>query len=55
MVNAPPSINGFYITGTTDGHNIDGMNGKTTLKGATNWLVITEAGTTLGCSMAALQ
>merc|ERR1712157_656508 len=27
MVNAPPSINGFYISGTTKGYNIDGMNG----------------------------
>jgi len=55
MVNAPVSFNGFYITGTTVGYNIDGMNGKTTLKGATKWIVLTESGTTLGCSMAALQ
>merc|ERR1712113_243984 len=29
MVNAPPSINGFYISGATKGYNIDGMNSKT--------------------------
>jgi len=55
MVNAPPSINGFYISGTTPGYNIDGMNSKTALMGATNWLVLTESGTTIGCSKAALQ
>merc|ERR1712183_634172 len=52
---APPSINGFYITGTTTGHNIDGMNSKMALRSATNWLVLTESGTVIGCSKAALQ
>jgi len=55
MVNAPPSINGFYISGTTTGYNIDGMNSKTALMSATNWLVLTESGTVIGCSKTALQ
>merc|ERR1739848_225878 len=55
MVNAPPSINGFYISGTTKGYNIDGMNSKTALMSATNWLVLTESGTVIGCSKTALQ
>jgi len=55
MVNAPPSINGFYISGTTPGYNLDGSNSKTTLMGADKWLVLTESGTTIGCSKAALQ
>jgi len=55
MVNAPPSINGFYISGTTPGYNLDGMNSKTALMGATKWLVLTESGTTIGCSKTALQ
>jgi len=55
MVNAPPSINGFYISGATTGYNIDGMNSKTALMSATNWLVLTESGTVIGCSKAALQ
>merc|ERR1712183_866109 len=55
MVNAPPSINGFYISGTTTGYNIDGMNSKTALRSATNWLVLTESGTVIGCSKTALQ
>merc|ERR1712045_498240 len=54
MVNAPPSINGFYISGTTKGYNIDGMNSKTALMSATNWLVLTESGTVIGCSKTAL-
>merc|ERR1711899_79177 len=37
MVNAPPSINGFYISR------------------ATNWIVLTESGTVIGCSKTALQ
>jgi len=55
MVNAPPSINGFYISGATKGYNIDGMNSKTALMGSTNWLVLTESGTVIGCSKTALQ
>merc|ERR1711953_290164 len=55
MVNAPPSINGFYINGRTTGYNIDGMNGKTSLMGANKWLIITESGTLIGCSKTALQ
>jgi len=55
MVNAPPSINGFYISGATTGYNIDGMNSKTALMGSTNWLVLTESGTVIGCSKTALQ
>merc|ERR1712154_254374 len=55
MVNAPPSINGFYISGTTPGYNIDGSNGKMALMGNNKWLVLTESGTVIGCSMAALQ
>lgn len=55
MVNAPPSINGFYISGTTPGYNVDGMNSKTALMSATNWLVLTESGTTIACSKTALQ
>merc|ERR1712241_1521085 len=54
-VNAPPSINGFYITGKTTGFNIDGMNGKMSLMGADKWLLLTESGTLIGCSMMALQ
>merc|ERR1711992_182371 len=55
-VNAPPSINGFYINGATTGFNIDGMNGKMSLKGADKWLLLTESGANLiGCSMMALQ
>merc|ERR1712102_18738 len=49
MVNVPPSINGFYISGTTKGFNIDGMNSKTALMGASNWLVLTESGSVIGC------
>jgi len=53
---APPiTINGFYITGTTTGYNIDGMNSKTTLKGATKWLMIADTTGVIGCSKAALQ
>merc|ERR1712241_1646145 len=57
---APPfTINGFYLKGKTNNHNIDGSNGKTTLKGTNKWLVITEGGTALAnviaCSDAALQ
>ena len=55
MVNVPPSINGFYISGTTKGFNIDGMNSKTALMGASNWLVLTESGSVIGCSKTALQ
>merc|ERR1712242_273270 len=55
MVNAPPSINGFYISGTTPGYNLDGMNSKTALMGATKWLILTESGTLIGCSKTALQ
>merc|ERR1712026_634505 len=57
---APPfTINGFYLKGKTNNHNIDGSNGKTTLKGATKWLIITAGGTAvtdvIACSDAALQ
>lgn len=52
---APPSINGFYITGVTTGYNIDGMNSKTTLSGATKWLMIADTTGVIGCSKAALQ
>merc|ERR1711993_52651 len=57
MVNAPPSINGFYITGHTKDHCIGcTTTGKTDLKGANSRLLITNAaGTVIGCSMAALQ
>jgi len=55
MVNAPPSLNGFYISGATKGYNIDGMHGKTALMGATHWIVLTESGTVIGCSKTALQ
>merc|ERR1711877_96033 len=55
MVNVPPSINGFYISGTTKGFNIDGLNSKTALMGASNWLVLTESGSVIGCSKTALQ
>jgi len=57
MVNAPPSINGFYITGNTKDHCIGcTTTGKTDLKGADKWLLITNAaGTIIGCSMMALQ
>merc|ERR1712156_194446 len=53
--NIQPSINGFYISGTTKGFNIDGMNSKTALMGASNWLVLTESGSVIGCSKTALQ
>jgi len=57
---APPfTINGFYLKGKTNNHNIDGSNGKTTLKGATKWLIITEGGSTaadvIACSETALE
>merc|ERR1711987_27804 len=55
MVNVPPSINGFYVNARTTGFNIDGMNGKTSLMGATKWLLVTQAGAGIGCSMASLQ
>jgi len=55
MVNAPPSLNGFYISGATTGYNIDGMHSKTALMSATNWIVLTESGTVIGCSKTALQ
>merc|ERR1712203_861006 len=55
MVNAPPSINGFYISGATTGYNIDGMHSKTALMSATNWIVLTESGTVIGFSKTALQ
>merc|ERR1711992_313402 len=55
MVNAPVSINGFYISGATKGYNIDGMHSKTALMSATNWIVLTESGTVIGCSKTALQ
>jgi len=57
MVNAPPSINGFYITGHTKDHCIGcTTTGKTDLKGANSRLLITNAaGTVIGCSMMALQ
>jgi len=55
MVNVPPSINGFYVNARTTGFNIDGMNGKTSLMGATKWLLVTESGVGIGCSMASLQ
>merc|ERR1712241_365542 len=55
MVNVPPSINGFYVNARTTGFNIDGMNGKTSLMGATKWLLVTEAGVGIGGSMASLQ
>ena len=55
MVTVPPSINGFYITGVTTGYNIDGMNSKTSLMGATKWLMIADTTGVIGCSKAALQ
>jgi len=57
MVNAPVSINGFYITGHTKDHCIGcTTTGKTDLKGANSRLLITNAaGTVIGCSMMALQ
>ena len=55
MVNVPPSINGFYVNARTTGFNIDGMNGKTSLMGADKWLLVTESGNGIGCSMASLQ
>merc|ERR1712165_110485 len=55
MVNVPPSINGFYVNARTTGFNIDGMNGKTSLMGANKWLLVTESGNGIGCSMASLQ
>jgi len=57
MVNAPVSVNGFYITGHTKDHCIGcTTTGKTDLKGANSRLLITNAaGTVIGCSMMALQ
>jgi len=57
MVNAPVSVNGFYITGHTKDHCIGcTTTGKTNLMGADKWLLITNAaGTVIGCSMMALQ
>merc|ERR1712154_166427 len=47
----------MYIMSSTDltGNNINGMNSKTALMGSTNWLVLTESGTVIGCSKTALQ
>merc|ERR1712079_631529 len=58
MVTAPPSINGFYIKGTTKGYNIDGSGGKKKLveNGMMKWLMITDSdGMVIGCSKAALS
>ena len=58
MVTAPPSINGFYIKGTTKGYNIDGSGGKKKLveDGMMKWLMITDSDAmVIGCSKAALS
>merc|ERR1712241_770766 len=49
------SINGFYINGRTSGHNLDGTNGKTSLKGTDKWLMIADSTGVIGCSKAALM
>merc|ERR1719323_3016227 len=54
-VNVPPHINGFYVAGRTTGHNIDGMNGKTTVKGL-HVQILDAAGTKIiGCTEAPLN
>merc|ERR1712029_329102 len=54
-VNVPPHINGFYVAGRTTGHNIDGMNSKTTVKGL-HVQILDAAGTKIiGCTEAALN
>merc|ERR1712109_187536 len=59
MVNVPPSINGFYVSGATKKMAIEvptpNPNNLETLKGPNKWLLITDAlNQGLGCSKAAL-
>merc|ERR1712156_516069 len=58
MVNVPPSINGFYVSGATKGMAIQvpnpNPNSLVTLKGSTKWLLITDPAGAVGCSKAAL-
>merc|ERR1712012_927522 len=51
-VNAPWQINGFWVTGSSTGFNIDGMNSKTSMKGM--FLQVTDNTGIIGCSEAAL-
>jgi len=58
MVNVPPSINGFYVSGATKGMAIEvpnpNPNNLVSLKGSTKWLLITDPSGAIGCSKAAL-
>ena len=58
MVNVPPSINGFYVSGATKGMAIEvpnpNPNNLVSLKGSTKWLLITDPAGAIGCSKAAL-
>ena len=51
-VNAPWQFNGFWVTGSSTGFNINGENGKTSMKGM--FLQVTDNTGIIGCSEAAL-
>lgn len=47
-------INGFWVQGIADGYNLDGMNGKTSIKG--KYLQVQNAQSeVIGCSENALN
>merc|ERR1712156_1287802 len=58
MVNVPPSINGFYVSGATTGMAIQvpspNPNSLMSLKGSDKRLIITDPSGPIGCSKAAL-
>merc|ERR1719351_626248 len=51
-VNAPWQFNGFWVTGSSTGFNINGENSKTSMKGM--FLQVTDNTGIIGCSEAAL-
>ena len=51
-VNAPWQFNGFWVTGSSTGFNINGENDKTSMKGM--FLQVTDNTGIIGCSEAAL-
>jgi len=54
-VNAPPQINGFYIAGRTTGYNINGENGKATLKNMFMQILDATGTDIIGCTEAKLN
>ena len=52
-VNAPWQFNGFWVTGSSDGFNLNGENSKTNARGM--WLQVTDSTGIIGCSEAALD